>query len=91
MPDDLFWRCTTGELNALLDALREREERRDRAAWRRAALICAQIFNAHRTKPSDRVWTPDDFISEPVRELTPEQMESMLDAMLRPSRKRHEA
>lgn len=55
----------------VLDAIWERESRLARARANEAGLITSAIYNTLRTKPTDKVWQPKDFVKAPKSELTP--------------------
>lgn len=57
----------------LLDEAWERERRQGYARATEAALITSAIYNTLRSKPTDKVWQPKDFLKEPVREMTAEE------------------
>lgn len=62
VPEDLFWRSSPQELQALFTARKER----DRESYLRAGLIAATVVNVNR-KPGSRLIQPSDFLVEPPR------------------------
>lgn len=75
--DDLFWGLTATETRALLEALMRREGEREKSALLRAGLVASAVYNVNRKKGA-RPLQPKDFVREPVKHLTPEQMERVL-------------
>jgi hypothetical protein len=67
VPDDLYWQCTPFERNATL----------------RAGLIASEVRNTMRTKRTDRVWGPRDFLKEKTTVLGPEHLAGAMDAFMR--------
>ena len=63
IPDDLYWQCTPPERQALLEALAQREERRERSATLRAGLVAAAVYNVHRKKGAKAI-KPQDFVRQ---------------------------
>lgn len=76
--DDLFWDTTPTETALVLREIEKREMEREKSAILRAGLITAATYNVHRKKGA-RALQPKDFIREPTRVLTPDQMEKVLD------------
>jgi hypothetical protein len=77
--DALFWELTATETRTLLEALMRRDGERERSALLRAGLVAAAVYNVNRKKGA-RPLQPKDFVREPVRHLTPEQMDRALQA-----------
>lgn len=78
MPDELFWRLTPAECHALLKEITDRKAEEYRAAALRAGLVTAAIYNVHRRKGT-RAYRAGDFLKQPTRILTPQELEQMLD------------
>lgn len=74
-----YLRSTPVELQALLDEINKRTNERAEAAALRAGMICATILNSQRTKRSDRVWQPVDFVK--TRRHEDQTMEEMVGVM----------
>jgi hypothetical protein len=64
IPEDLFWRSTPQEL----DALFERRREKDREAYLRVGLIAATIINVNRRKGAPMVQPGDFFLEKPREE-----------------------
>lgn len=82
MSDELYWRLTPVEVCELLAAKAKRQEQEDKFAMGRAGLVAATIMNSKRTKKTDRVWTPADFLAapDPVRVIEPAGLAQALGA-----------
>lgn len=78
IPEDVFWRSSPQELEALFRARREK----DREAYLRAGLVAATIVNVNRRRGA-RLVQPSDFIVEPPRPedyMGVEEAVAMMDA-----------
>lgn len=75
IPDEVYWRSTPEELTALLEELDKRETRLKREADLRAGLIAAELHNTQPfRRPGARRLRPSDFIREPPKKLSPEEV-----------------
>lgn len=79
---------TPVETEALLEAIREREEDRERRAILRAGLVAATILNLYR-KPGHPPVVPQDFLARP-KAPAPNSADEWVDGM-RDWAKRHNA
>lgn len=90
MQDHEFWASTPREVGALLHAFADREEERERAATLRAALIAAEIHNAHRADSQGRRMLykgqpvePGDYLRQPVQYVDGETLRDIVHSWLR--------
>jgi hypothetical protein len=65
VPAGEYLTLTPREVGALMEAIQERESRREHAEMFRTAFVVAEIRNTLRTKRSDKYWTPFDFVKKP--------------------------
>lgn len=72
-----------------MEKLAEREERWRKAIQLAAGTVASSVFNAQRTKRSQKVWQPKDFLPEPVRPMS--ELHTAMRAWAEGMNRRHEA
>lgn len=75
----------------ILEVKAERESRRERYEVLLAGLPTSAVYNTLRTKKSDHVWQPHDFVKERPREMTVEEATLAMRAWASDHNKRHQA